>query len=92
LHEAGQRWGSVHRDTETLADRVEVLRQIMVELWPQEPDAVHGVLDAVVASAALALSRRLEVGSRTDALTGAGNRWAFDESLGAAIASASRQH
>ncbi len=92
LHEAGQRWGTVHRDTETLADQVEVLRQIMVEAWPEEPDAVHRVLDALVASAAIALSRRLEVDSRTDALTGAGNRRAFDESLSAAIASASRQH
>ena len=92
LHEAGQRWGSVHRDTDTLADQVEVLRQIMVEAWPEEPDVVHRVLDAVVASAAIALSRRLEVDSRTDALTGAGNRRAFDESLSAAIASASRQH
>jgi len=92
LHEAGQRWGSVHRDTETLADRVEMLRQILVDAWPEEPEAVHRVLDAVVASAAIALSRRLEVDSRTDALTGAGNRRAFDESLGAAIASASRQH
>jgi len=92
LHEVGQQWGSVHRDTETLADRVEMLRQIMVEGWPEEPEAVHRVLDAVVASAAIALSRRLEVDSRTDALTGAGNRRAFDEVLGAAIASASRQH
>lgn len=92
LHEAGQRWGSVHRDTETLVDQVEVLRQIMVEAWPDEPDAVHRVLDAVVASSAIALSRRVEVDSRTDALTGTGNRRAFDESLSAAIASAARQH
>jgi len=92
LHEAGRRWGTVHRDTETLADQVEMLRQIMVEAWPEKPEAVHRALDAVVASAAIALSHRLEVDSRTDALTGAGNRRAFDESLGAAIASASRQH
>lgn len=92
LHEAGQRWGSVHRDTETLADRVEMLRQIMVDAWPEEPDSVHRALDAVVASAAIALSRRLEVDSRTDALTGAGNRRAFDDALEAAIASACRQH
>lgn len=92
LHEAGQRWGSVRRDTETLADRVEMLRQIMVDAWPAEPDSVHRALDAVVASAAIALSRRFEVDSRTDALTGAGNRRAFDDALGAAITSACRQH
>jgi len=92
LHKAGRRWGSAHRDTETLADRVEALRAIMVEEWPNEPDAVHRVLDALVASAAMALSNHLEQDARTDALTGIGNRRAFDESFDAAVASAHRQH
>ncbi len=92
LHDAGQRWGEAHRDTETFAERIEVLRQIMVEERHEDSDAVHKALDGVVASAAMALCRRLEIDSRTDVLTGVGNRRAFDESLGAAIASASRQH
>ena len=92
LHEAGERWGAVHQDTETLADRVQVLRQIMAHTWVGEPETIHRVLDGLIASSAMALSRRLEIDSRTDALTGMGNRRAFDESLDAAIASASRQH
>lgn len=92
LHDAGQRWGRVQRDTDTLTESVAVLSQILVEGRHEDPDAVHRVLDSVVASAALALSHRLEVDSRTDALTGVGNRRAFDESLTAALAAASRQH
>lgn len=92
LHEVGQRWGAIHRDTETLAERVEILRQIVVDEWSGDHDALHGVLDAVVASAAMALSRRLEADARTDALTGVGNRRAFDESLEAALKSAARHH
>jgi diguanylate cyclase (GGDEF)-like protein len=92
LHRAGERWGAVHRDTETLADRVDALRAIMVEEWPDQPGAVHRVLDALVAGAAMALSNQLERDSRTDALTGTGNRRAFDEALDAALASAYRQH
>lgn len=91
LHDAGRRWGAAHRDTESLAERIDLLRQILVEEWKKDSEDVHRALDGVQASAAMALSRRLEIDSRTDVLTGAGNRRAFDESLAEAIASASRQ-
>ncbi len=91
LHDAGRRWGAAHRDTGSLGERIDILRRILVEECKKNPEDVHRALDGVLASAAMALSHRLEIDSRTDVLTGAGNRRAFDDSLAESIASASRQ-
>jgi diguanylate cyclase (GGDEF)-like protein len=56
-----------------------------------DPVVVHRAVDRVTAAAAEEVLRRSERASRTDPLTGAGNRRAFDEAMRSAVSAAARQ-
>lgn len=88
---AGWAWGRAHRSVSAMVGRLSALREAMAAGAVDEPLRMHRALDRLTAAATEEVLNRLERASRTDALTGVGNRRAFDETLSAALSAASRQ-
>jgi diguanylate cyclase (GGDEF)-like protein len=91
IDRAGRAWGRAHRSVSTMVGRLSSLREAMAAGGVDEPLRMHRALDRLTAAATEEVLNRLERASRTDALTGVGNRRAFDETLSAAVSAASRQ-
>jgi len=91
LDRAGQAWGRAHRSVSAMIERLSALRQAMAAGAVDHPLEMHRALDRVTVAATEEALNRLEHASRTDALTGVGNRRAFDETLSAALSAAGRQ-
>ncbi len=89
--EAGAMWARANRDTSEMVGRLSVLRNWLALNAGTEQAKLQRSLDEVTAAAAEEALSRLERVSRTDTLTGVGNRRALDEALHAALAGASRQ-
>lgn len=91
LDRAGRAWGRVHRSVSQMVGRLSSFREALAASGVDDPLKMHRALDRVTAAATEEVLHRLEHASRTDALTGVGNRRAFDETLQAALSAASRQ-
>lgn len=91
LEAAGRAWGRAHRSVSAMVGRLSILRETMAVCGVDDPLAMHRAVDRVTASATEEVLNRFERASRTDALTGVGNRRAFDETLTAALSAAARQ-
>ncbi|MHB8681989.1 MAG: GGDEF domain-containing protein [Acidimicrobiales bacterium] len=91
LDRAGRAWGRAHRSVSEMVGRLSSFREALAASGVDDPLKMHRALDRVTAAATEEVLHRLEHASRTDALTGVGNRRAFDETLSAAISAASRQ-
>lgn len=91
LRAAGERWASAHRSVSELVDRLSLLRVLLADLGLAERRVVDRAVDEVTAAAGAGLVAQLEHLSRTDPLTGVGNRRAFDEAVQRALATAARQ-
>lgn len=91
LEGAGRAWGRAHRSVTVMVGHLSSLREAMIVGGVDHPLVMHRALDRVTASATEEVLKRFERASRTDALTGAGNRRAFDETLSAALSAAARQ-
>jgi diguanylate cyclase (GGDEF)-like protein len=91
LDRAGRAWGRAHRSVSAMVGRLSVLRETLAAGGVDDALRMHRDLDRVTASATEEVLNRLERASRTDALTGVGNRRAFDETLSAALSAAARQ-
>ena len=91
LDRAGRAWGRAHRSVAAMVGRLSSLREAFAVTGIEDPLRMHRALDRVTASATEEVLNRLERASRTDALTGVGNRRAFDETLSSALSAASRQ-
>lgn len=91
LQAAGDGWASAHRSVSELVDRLSLLRDVLAEDADADRRALDRAVDEVTAAAAAALVTQLERLSRTDPLTGVGNRRAFDEAVQRALATAARQ-
>ena len=91
LDRAGWAWGRAHRSVSSMVGRLSRLREALAAGGVDDPLRMHRALDRVTAAATEEVLNRLERASRTDALTGVGNRRAFDETLSAALSAASRQ-
>jgi len=91
LERAGRAWGRAHRSVSAMVGRLSSFREALAAGGVDEPLRMHRALDQITASATEEVLNRLERASRTDALTGVGNRRAFDETLSAALSAASRQ-
>ncbi|HAM00977.1 MAG TPA: hypothetical protein DCQ30_01930 [Acidimicrobiaceae bacterium] len=74
-----------------MVGRLSSFREALAAGGVDDPLRMHRSLDQITASATEEVLNRLERASRTDALTGVGNRRAFDETLSAALSAASRQ-
>lgn len=94
VRRAGQRWAAVHRSVTEMVDRLGRLRTILDDAtaptWPGRGLPVARAVDVVMAEAASAMVAQVEALARTDALTGVGNRRAFDEAVTATLATAAR--
>src|SRR5579884_8494 len=88
---AGRAWGRAHRSVSEMVGRLSTFREALAASGVDDPLRMHRALDRVTAAATEEVLHRLEHASRTDALTGVGNRRAFDETLGAALSAAARQ-
>ncbi|HUC37272.1 MAG TPA: GGDEF domain-containing protein [Acidimicrobiales bacterium] len=91
LDDAGRLWGQAHRSVSELVDRLSYLREVLSSSGLDDPLKMHRALDRVTAAATGELMGRVERASRTDALTGVGNRRAFDETIQGTLSAASRQ-
>jgi len=91
LERAGRAWGRAHRSVSEMVGRLSSFREALAASGVDDPLKMHRALDRVTAAATEEVLHRLEHASRTDALTGVGNRRAFDETLSAALSAASRQ-
>jgi diguanylate cyclase (GGDEF)-like protein len=91
LERAGRAWGRAHRSVSAMVGRLSSFREALAAGGVDDPLRMHRALDQITASATEEVLNRLERASRTDALTGVGNRRAFDETLSAALSAASRQ-
>src|SRR5579862_8304345 len=91
LDGAGRAWGRAHRSVSEMVGRLSSFREALVANGVDDPLRMHRALDQVTASATEEVLHRLERASRTDALTGVGNRRALDETLSAALSAAARQ-
>jgi len=91
LERAGRLWGQAHRSVGEMVGSLSALREALVAGEVSDPLPVHRALDRLTAAATEEVLRRLEHASRTDALTGVGNRRAFDEALQAALSASARQ-
>ncbi|HUO48767.1 MAG TPA: GGDEF domain-containing protein, partial [Acidimicrobiales bacterium] len=87
----GRAWGRAHRSVSVLVRRLSALRGALVAGDVEQPMRMHQAIDRVTADATEEVMRRLEHASRTDPLTGVGNRRAFEETLSAALSAATRQ-
>ena len=91
LDRAGRAWGRAHRSVSEMVGRLSSFREALAATGVDDPLRMHRALDRVTAGATEEVLHRLEHASRTDALTGVGNRRALDETLSAALSAASRQ-
>lgn len=91
LDRAGSAWGRAHRSVSSMVGRLSRLRETLAAGGVDDALRMHRALDRVTAAATEEVLNRLERASRTDALTGVGNRRGFDETLTAALSAASRQ-
>ena len=91
LDRAGRAWARAHRSVAAMVGRLSRLRETFAVVGVEDPLEMHRAVDRVTAAATEEVLTRLERASRTDALTGVGNRRAFDETLSAALSAASRQ-
>lgn len=91
LDRAGRAWGRAHRSVSEMVGRLSSLREALAANGVNDPLRMHRAVDRVTAGATEEVLHRLEHASRTDALTGVGNRRAFDEVLTASLSAASRQ-
>lgn len=91
LDKAGRSWGRAYRSVTAMVGRLSGLREAFAVAGVEDPMQMHRALDRVTAAATEEALNRLERMSRTDALTGVGNRRAFDETLSSALSAASRQ-
>lgn len=91
LDRAGRAWGRAHRSVSEMVGRLSSFREALAASGVDDPLRMHRALDRVTAAATEEVLHRLERASRTDALTGVGNRRAFDETLSAALSAAARQ-
>jgi len=91
LQIAGRLWGQSYRSVSEMVESLSQLRGALASSGVEDPLKMHRALDKVTAAASEELIARLERVSRTDALTGVGNRRAFDETIHATLSAASRQ-
>ena len=91
LEAVGQRWGAEEQSAAGVVTQLSLLRDLLAEELRADRRAVDRAVDQVVAAAVTALVARVERLSRTDALTGIGNRRAFEEAVRASAAVAARQ-
>jgi len=91
LDVAGRLWGQAHRSVGEMVARLSHLRVALASSGVEDPVKMHSAIDRVTAVATEELMSRLERVSRTDALTGVGNRRAFDETIQGTLSAASRQ-
>lgn len=91
LDVAGRLWGQAHRSVAQMVDRLSHLRVTLASCGVEDPLEMHRAIDRVTAAATEEVMSRLERVSRTDALTGVGNRRAFDETIQGTLSAASRQ-
>jgi len=89
--EAGRLWARAHSAAPEMVGRLSALRAWLLGEASAEAAAAQRVLDQVTTAAAKETMSRLERISRTDPLTGVGNRRALDEALHAALAAAARE-
>ena len=90
LERAARSWGRAHWSVVELVERLAVLRQVLGSVCGEEL-SMHRALDRITAVAIGEVLRRLEEASRTDALTGVGNRRASEEFLQSSLSAAARQ-
>ncbi|MDE3086728.1 MAG: GGDEF domain-containing protein [Acidobacteriota bacterium] len=91
LDRAGRAWARAHRSVAAMVGRLSSLREAFAVVGVEEPLEMHRAVDRITAAATEEVLTRLERASRTDALTGVGNRRAFDETLSSALSAASRR-
>lgn len=91
LEEAGQRWGIVQQPVADLVTQLSVLRGVLAQQIRADRSAIDRAVDQVAGAALGAVVARVEQLSRTDPLTGIGNRRAFDDAVRSAAAIAARQ-
>lgn len=91
LEPAGRAWGRAHRSASEVVENLSHLREILLTSSLGDRLEVHRALDRITAVATVEVTERIERVSRTDALTGVGNRRAFDETIQATLSAASRQ-
>ncbi|MHB8440218.1 MAG: GGDEF domain-containing protein [Acidimicrobiales bacterium] len=91
LDRAGRAWGRAHRSVGEMVGRLSAFREALAAGGVDDALRMHRALDRVTAAATEEVLERLERATRTDALTGVGNRRAFDETLAAALSAATRQ-
>ena len=92
LDRAGRAWARAHRSISAMVGRLSSLREALAAAAAaDDPLRMHRAIDRVTTAATEEVLNRLEQASRTDALTGVGNRRAFDETLSATLSAAARQ-
>jgi diguanylate cyclase (GGDEF)-like protein len=92
LDRAGRAWARAHRSISAMVGRLSSLREALAAAGvADDPLRMHRAIDRVTTAATEEVLNRLEQASRTDALTGVGNRRAFDETLSATLSAAARQ-
>jgi diguanylate cyclase (GGDEF)-like protein len=92
LDRAGKAWARAHRSISAMVGRLSSLREALAAGEVVEDSLrMHKAIDRITAAATEEALNRLEQASRTDALTGVGNRRAFDETLSATLSAATRQ-
>jgi len=91
LEVAGRSWGRAHLSVGEMVERLSRLRAELVSSQIEDQARMHGALDRVTRAATEEVLARVERLSRTDALTGVGNRRAFDETIQWALSASSRQ-
>jgi diguanylate cyclase (GGDEF)-like protein len=98
LSAAGRSWGRAHVSVLEMVERLSRLREVLTapsaaqEHELSDARRMHLAIDRITATATDEAMARAERLSRTDALTGVGNRRAFDETIQWALSAASRQH
>ncbi len=92
LDHAGRAWARAHRSVSAMVGRLASLREAAAtEVKGDDQLRLHRAIDRVTTTATEEVLNRLEEATRTDALTGVGNRRAFDETLSATLSAAHRR-
>ncbi|MHB8682550.1 MAG: GGDEF domain-containing protein, partial [Acidimicrobiales bacterium] len=91
LAEAAVVLGRCYHGVEPLMDHLQVFGDALATVPGLDETLLHGVVTTVLANASVGAADRLVSDSRTDQLTGIGNRRAYDEALRYALSCASRQ-